>query len=132
MTSSEHKKAALTSEDLAALKADLIERKQALWDEMVQDLERDAKADHQELIDSIRDRGDEALEELRERTVFSLIEMKHDELQRIEDAIRRIESGEYGRCVDCGERIGLPRLRAMPYAVRCRRCQAEQETRERV
>ncbi len=56
--------------------------------------------------------------------------MKHRELQDIEDAIRRIESGKYGRCMDCGGWIRLPRLQAMPHAVRCLRCQAEQEQRE--
>lgn len=98
---------------------------------MVQDLEADAKNDHQELIDTIRDQGDAGLEELRERTVFSLIEIKHDELQTIEDALRRIESGEYGRCMDCGRWINPARLKEMPHAVRCRRCKAEKERIER-
>lgn len=38
-------------------------------------------------------------------------------------ALKRIESGEYGLCEECGEQIGQARLMAVPYALRCRRCQ---------
>jgi len=49
------------------------------------------------------------------------------EIQAIDDALERIESGTYGICEQCRKRIQPERLHALPSAVRCTRCQAEQE-----
>jgi RNA polymerase-binding transcription factor DksA len=48
-------------------------------------------------------------------------------LTRIDEALVRLDAGEYGACVECGDEISEPRLRALPFAVRCRSCE---ETRE--
>ena len=58
---------------------------------------------------------------------FALIQMKTEALARLDEAIRRFDEGTYGYCVDCDDVIASSRLRAMPFAVRCRDCQ---ETRE--
>lgn len=42
-------------------------------------------------------------------------------------ALKRIETGEYGTCEECAEPIGQARLQAVPYALRCRRCQERLE-----
>jgi len=44
------------------------------------------------------------------------------ELRRIAAALTRIEEGEYGWCVECGEAIGEKRLEIDPAAPRCRAC----------
>lgn len=44
------------------------------------------------------------------------------ELRRIEAALQRIDSGDYGFCVKCGAEIGEARLDALPYTPFCRRC----------
>ena len=46
----------------------------------------------------------------------------------IQAALRRIESGQYGRCEECDEPIVLRRLKALPWATRCVTCQEETET----
>ncbi|MGE4357671.1 MAG: TraR/DksA family transcriptional regulator [Candidatus Omnitrophota bacterium] len=48
-------------------------------------------------------------------------------LYQIEEALKRIESREYGLCVMCGERIAKQRLKAIPYALYCIKCQSKQE-----
>ena len=50
-------------------------------------------------------------------------------LLAIVDAEKRLGSGEYGLCEDCGEAIGFARLRAQPAASRCVRCQEAAEKR---
>lgn len=45
------------------------------------------------------------------------------QLRQVEDALQRIDAGDYGVCVDCEEEIGLNRLRAAPWAQRCVKCQ---------
>ena len=44
-------------------------------------------------------------------------------LREVEDALRRIEKGDFGSCVDCDERIPAMRLTAIPWATRCVCCQ---------
>lgn len=44
------------------------------------------------------------------------------ELARIEAALHRMETGEYGFCVQCGEPIGERRLALDPAAATCIRC----------
>ncbi len=44
------------------------------------------------------------------------------ELRRIEAALVRLEEGEYGYCVECGEPIDPKRLEIDPAAPRCRAC----------
>jgi RNA polymerase-binding transcription factor DksA len=42
-------------------------------------------------------------------------------------ALARLEDGEYGDCVDCGETISPKRLAAVPWAECCVECQSERE-----
>ena len=44
-------------------------------------------------------------------------------LREIEEALRRLDIGEYGTCLNCEEEIGAKRLRAVPWAPLCLRCQ---------
>ena len=54
-----------------------------------------------------------------------------NELGQIDDALKRIQDGEYGYCVDTGDEIGLPRLVAAPTARRTIDAQEAQERRLR-
>ena len=67
-------------------------------------------------------------EEERELDIV-LLEMRSREVQEIEAAVHRLEAGAYGRCIACGAAILGSRLRARPFAVRCRMCQETAETR---
>lgn len=51
------------------------------------------------------------------------------ELAEVEQALRRLETGQYGRCAECGEEIDAARLAAMPAARLCVRCQGRAEAR---
>lgn len=53
-------------------------------------------------------------------------------LTKIDDAFVRIESGAYGRCDECGNEIGLARLKARPVTTLCISCKSSQEARERL
>ncbi|TAM86791.1 MAG: TraR/DksA family transcriptional regulator [Candidimonas sp.] len=54
-----------------------------------------------------------------------------DELQQVQAALSRLDSGVYGNCVDCGEPIAFERLRVQPAAERCTVCQEAFEARVR-
>lgn len=48
---------------------------------------------------------------------------------QIDTALMRLEAGQYGLCMACGEPIAPPRLEALPSAVLCLRCQRLKERR---
>jgi DnaK suppressor protein len=49
------------------------------------------------------------------------------ELQQINSALQRMEAGEYGYCIRCGEPIALKRLEFDPAAARCIACASAAE-----
>ncbi len=50
-------------------------------------------------------------------------------LRRVELALERIEAGEYGFCLHCGEPIAYARLEVQPFATLCLDCQENSEAR---
>ena len=61
---------------------------------------------------------------------LALIQMKAETLNKIDEALERLVDGCYGYCYECGEEIVQQRLRALPFAVRCRDCEEEREVAE--
>jgi DnaK suppressor protein len=49
-------------------------------------------------------------------------------LGSVEQALRRIDDGDYGHCEDCGEAIAFARLQAQPFASLCIDCQSARES----
>ncbi|MCS7157100.1 MAG: AAA domain-containing protein [Blastocatellia bacterium] len=62
----------------------------------------------------------------REAAIQRSISLKA-KLASIEDALRRFDTDEYGICMRCHNPIPIERLRALPSARLCVRCQAEEE-----
>lgn len=52
-------------------------------------------------------------------------------IDKIDLAIKRIDVGEFGECVMCGEEIAIKRLKARPVTTMCIACKEDQERRER-
>jgi DnaK suppressor protein len=52
-------------------------------------------------------------------------------IKKIDEALDRIENGEYGYCNSCGVEIGLKRLEARPTATLCIDCKTLDELREK-
>ena len=46
---------------------------------------------------------------------------------KIQEALQRLERGEYGIREDCGEEIGIERLKARPVTTLCISCKSSQE-----
>jgi RNA polymerase-binding transcription factor DksA len=57
----------------------------------------------------------------------TLLQTRSATLAHLDDALGQIDSGRYGVCVECGDRISKERLVALPFAVRCRDCEARRE-----
>ena len=52
-------------------------------------------------------------------------------IRKIKEALARIDEGDYGHCVACGEEISEKRLIARPVATHCIDCKTEAEQIER-
>ncbi len=86
------------------------------------------------LRDEVRDVGDEAERATRE-TENSLELRTRDRyrklIKKIDQALSRLDDGEYGYCEETGEEIGLRRLEARPIATLCLDAQERWELRQK-
>ena len=75
----------------------------------------------------VLDEADSSGADIQADLEFALIQMNSEALRRVDDALVRLEAGEYGCCCDCAGEISESRLRALPFAVRCRNCEQRHE-----
>jgi len=75
----------------------------------------------------VLDPGETSEVDIQEDIEFALIQMKAETLNKINEALSRLEDGSYGNCYECGEEIAEARLRALPFAVRCKSCEEARE-----
>ena len=78
----------------------------------------------------VLDQGESSEVDIQEDIEFALIQMKSETLTKIDAALRRLEDHTYGDCFECGDQISEARLRALPFAVRCKDCEEARETAE--
>ena len=81
-------------------------------------------------VNEVLDAVESAEADIQEDLEFALVQMKSETLNKINDALTRLEHGDYGYCFDCGEEIAEKRLRALPFAVRCKDCEEAREVAE--
>ena len=79
----------------------------------------------------VMDTGESSEADIQDDIEFALIQMKSETLSKSDDALGRLEQGNYGNCFECGEEIVEKRLRALPFAVRCKDCEEAREVAER-
>jgi RNA polymerase-binding transcription factor len=111
--------------------------------QMLEDRRREIQAEVQGKMRDVRAEGgwsskqNEVLDavesseaDIQDEIEFALIQMKSETLTKVNDALVRLEHGNYGYCFECGEEIAEKRLRALPFAVRCKDCEAAKEAVE--
>jgi DnaK suppressor protein len=76
----------------------------------------------------VRDEQDNVDRHIERELDFALLAMQSRMLRGIDLALERVRQGEGTDCSDCGAGIGAARLRALPFATRCRHCQEQFET----
>src|SRR5215831_7563884 len=81
-------------------------------------------------LNEVLDAVESSEADIQEDLEFALIQMKSETLNKINDALTRLDQGTYGNCYECGEEIGEKRLRALPFAVRCKECEEAREVAE--
>lgn len=107
------------SPDWSALRASLVTRLEALRDasETTADTRRPVELDQTSVgrLSRMDAMQVQAMAQATERR-------RHDEVRRVEAAIKRIDEGEYGHCISCGEEIPAKRLEVDPIIPTCIAC----------
>lgn len=114
---------ALTKKHFEELAAVLRQLKSRLLEEIRIELARSGEQHYIDLAGRVADQGDQSVADMLADIDAAMVDRQVKEVHDIEAALARIESGEYGECIDCGANIAHNRLLAYPTAKRCIRCQ---------
>ena len=83
--------------------------------ELLEDVTRSMKEESDHLRFNVGDFYDHASEDRQRELALTLSNRERSKLHQIDDALKRIENGEYGFCEVTGEKIGEERLMVMPF-----------------
>jgi RNA polymerase-binding protein DksA len=108
----------LTSREQEGLRKLLLRRREELANRL-QRIGRDLARANEPLSQDSADRAvqlenDDALQAIRAAA--------NSDLLKVDQALERLDHGQYGLCDRCHERIDMERLRALPHAVTCAQC----------
>jgi DnaK suppressor protein len=81
--------------------------------------------------DGFPDPTDRASLESDRALILRMRDRERKLLAKIDEAVKRLDNGAYGHCEECGDEIGLERLKARPVTTLCIACKSDQEARER-
>ena len=108
---------------LESARENLLGMKQKLLGEIDSELRAEREGNKDEGMDTY----DLASEERDREINFILSDRERVKLKQIDDALERLDEGNYGVCESCGLEIAEERLTAMPFSRLCRDCQQDQE-----
>jgi RNA polymerase-binding transcription factor DksA len=114
---------ALKQSEIDRLAGVMDERKRRLHEEIRAGLARSGNERYADLLSGTADPGDESVANLLRDVTHAEVARDVQELRDIAAAERRISTGIYGVCIDCGTSIDGKRLEAYPTAKRCLSCQ---------
>lgn len=116
--SSSAKAAKVTKKETEKYRRALVEKKDSLSQEMLKN--KDAGQENSE--ENTQDIADKASSSYTKEFLFSLSDSERLLVQQIEQALARIEDGNYGLCTNCGNPIPEKRLDAVPWTPYCVDC----------
>lgn len=117
----------LTQQQIDGLQRTMEEELARTLKEAREEMRPDVKASYGNIVDSVPDSGDEASAHTLIDTKNAIIGQHLQQVRDINAALKRIQAGTYGTCIDCEGEIGFERLSAYPTAKRCIECQRHYE-----
>lgn len=115
-------------ETLRVLRARLVGDTNHLADGALNRTGREASGDLSKMPIHMADIGSDNYEQ---EFSLDLLAAEQATLAEVDSALARIESGEYGACVECGHRIKKSRLNAIPYTHYCIDCATKRDEESR-
>lgn len=121
-----------TKKQLAAIRKELVAKKAQILEELIKlkgegGLGKTFKDATGDLSGYSFHMADMATDLYDREFSLELAEGERERLYALDDAIKRIDEGTYGKCDECGGRISKQRLKAMPQAELCIACQENEE-----
>ena len=101
----------------------LLERRESLFSQVTEAEMSSRERD----LEATQDPADMAANAYTKELLISMSANDRKLLGLIDEALQRVESGEYGECVNCGEPVAEKRLDAVPWTRYCLKCQDLQE-----
>lgn len=118
----------LKEKDLNDIRNALKSRREALLKQVAAALEESGQTQYAEILGRASgDSSDEALAVTLGDLSAARLDHEIRQLRELDEAMRRLDSPDFGLCVDCGAPIPAARLVANPAAVRCIACQEVHE-----
>lgn len=117
----------LTDEQIESFRAIIKNRLSSLWQEIRSEMAERDEQKLSKLPGEIHDFEEASVSEIYAELNLALLEHHQKELSDLEAALKRIKTGSYGVCVECGDPVGIERLHANPAASRCISCQESYE-----
>ncbi len=109
------------------LKKLLLAKRKEILKEIKEDISKYIKGESKQLVDTALDDGDWSIVDLSEDINLKHMNTHREDLQKVDEALRKLEEGTYGICEDCGEEISEQRLKILPYAIYCIDCKEKRE-----
>lgn len=119
MASTATKAARLTKKEMEKYRRLLDDKKSSLSAEIA----KTRSAEEETTEESTQDIADKAVSSYTREFLYSLTDGERNTLLYIDDALARIEEGNYGLCLNCGQLMTEKRLNAVPWAPYCLDCQ---------
>ncbi len=80
------------------------------------------KSPKEHLTEQVADIADDAVQSYDRQVIVGLGEKEFGKLRLVEEAIEKLDRGQYGICLECEELISEERLTVIPFASHCVNC----------
>jgi len=111
--------------NMEAYRKSLFERRDDLLSKQIE-----LKEHQDQLLQPEIEPEEQASKSMLSEELFQVDEQERDEIEAIDRALAKIESGGFGICESCGSKIAHKRLDAIPWAPYCIRCAGDMEKKK--
>lgn len=120
----------MTKKETAKYKKLLLEKRQDILDEINHIARENLKSQKEasgDLSAYTLHMADMASDSYDREFSLNIASGEQEIIYEIDEALKRIQEGKYGRCLSCNKKIPARRLNALPYAKHCIQCQSKEE-----
>jgi DnaK suppressor protein len=110
----------------------LLAKREEILREVKDEIGRFIRGENRQLVETALDDGDWSVVDLVEDINLRKMSSHKETLNKIDEALRKIDEGTYGICNDCGSEISDGRLEVLPFAIYCVECMEKRENLEEI
>ncbi len=89
---------------------------------IVGEVQEKYKSPQDRLTEQVANIADDAVQSYERQLMMGLGEKEFEKLRLVEEAIEKLDEGQYGICLECEELISEERLTVIPFASYCVDC----------